>query len=723
MINTATLHNSFRQDRNTQDIKAILSRNGAYDAREAQTPLPPFDVPFRRDSEFVERKDFLDRIYRECSQPAFRAALVGLGGVGKSQLAIEHTYRARELAKDQNEKLSVYWVHAATRIRVEESFKAIAEIADIPNRDQPATDILQLVYQWLQNEQNGQWLMVLDSADDATIFYDVDPSSNEPADGKESAKALWSYLPQSANGMILITTRDRDLAFRLTGRHQSVIEDGPMDNEHALQLLDKKLGVESEQSEREALIHALGHMPLAISHAAAYIQQRYPFSSVGKYLEIFRKDDQKRLNLLHYETGDLRRDRSASSSVITTWQISFEHIRSQRPSAADLLSLMCFFDSQGIPFSVLRLSDQKADPSESDHDDEERPIRHGEESREVSEDIEEDLVTLQKYCLIAPNQHEDTFEMHPLVQLFTRTWLDANDKAELFRSQFVSRLYTALPTCRWDRKSQQVFHKLLPHIQGAIHHKPGNRESQAEWAALLCNSAQYNVWEGHYNAAQMWAEKATEARKALYGEESIETLDSEYILGMTYNRLGLYERAETVLTKTVELGQRVVGAEHELTLLAMQQLAWTFQYQMRFEDARELAVQIVEIRKELLGVEHQDTLGSIHVLTCILTQQGRFQEAKLVALQLIETQKRLLGVEHPNTKTAMGTLAKIMMNEGQLTEAESLYAEVLGSLTVLKGTVHPQALISARNLAMVLMLQGRLEEAEVLGREVLERQQ
>ena len=97
-------------------------------------------------------------------------------------------------------------------------------------------------------------------------------------------------------------------------------------------------------------------VPLAISQAAAYIQARVPRSSAEKYLAECRESEREKSRLLQYDGGDLRRDGGASNAILITWQISFDHIRSEGPSTADLLSLMSFFDRKGIPGWVLKPS-------------------------------------------------------------------------------------------------------------------------------------------------------------------------------------------------------------------------------------------------------------------------------------------------------------------------------------------------------------------------------
>lgn len=319
-------------------------------------------------------------------------------------MAIEHAYRVAE-----QEDIWVFWVHAATQARVEESFRAIADAVKLPGRNHPKADIPQLVYGWLYNERNGRWVMVLDSADDGDVFY-------KTGRGGTDKKALASYLPQSRNGCVLATTRDRDLARRLTGGHNNVIEVGPMVEADAISLLEKKIGPLSDRDTAGKLVAALDYVPLAISQAAGYIQARNPRSTLRKYLSDFREGERKRIRLLGYDGGDLRRDGSASNSIVTTWQMSFEHIRSKRPSAADLLSLMSFFDHQGIPEALLKpVKDEDAPRVTSvyESDDSESSGSDG----ESGDGFEDDIATLSDFCLVRMNEVGDVFEMHRLVQL------------------------------------------------------------------------------------------------------------------------------------------------------------------------------------------------------------------------------------------------------------------------------------------------------------------
>ncbi|SPO02479.1 uncharacterized protein DNG_05152 [Cephalotrichum gorgonifer] len=377
-----------------------------------ETPPQPFaSIPFCHDPDFVNREDILDQMDRRYSVPAGRVALVGLGGVGKSQLAIEFAHQIVEAQGN----IWIFWIHAGKRARVEEGFRTIADTVKLAGRNRPKADIPLLVQNWLSNERNGRWIMILDSADDYEVFYGASEAGRD--------RPLATYLPQSRNSSIIITTHDKDLVSRLTGNRENMIEIGPMVQTDALTLLRKKLGLLSDVAAVD-LVEALDRVPLTISQAAAYIQARAPRSSVEKYLAEFQKNDHKKTSLLQLDAGgDLRRDGAASNAVMTTWQISFDHIRSRRASTADLLSFMSFFDRQAIPDWVLKphtkqgggLNETKDQESEGSDDNSDSDADSDNDS-----DFETDLAMLRDYCLVSVNNKGNEFEMHRLVQLSTR---------------------------------------------------------------------------------------------------------------------------------------------------------------------------------------------------------------------------------------------------------------------------------------------------------------
>ncbi|KAK5651031.1 hypothetical protein OQA88_1504 [Cercophora sp. LCS_1] len=683
-----------------------------------ETPPKPFaTIPFSRDPDFVDRGDILEQIDRRCSEPAARIALVGLGGVGKSQLAIEFAHR---IAAGQPDTW-VFWVHAGTQARVEEGFRTIADAVKLPGRSQPKANIPQLVYSWLSNERNSRWVMILDSADDRDVLYNT--TSGDARNGRSFA----AYLPQSRNGSIIITTRNKDLASSLARRRQNMIEVGPMVQTDALMLLQKKLKSLSDPEVAADLVQALEHIPLAISHAAAYIEASAPRSSPKKYLDNFRENELKKTWLLDRDVGDLQRD-GTLITVLTTWQISFNHIRSKRPSAADLLSLMSFFDRQGIPEWVLKplrigknpMRVRGPDEGGDRESDDNGSTTDGDTDDGADDDIygrfEDDVAMLRDYCLITMNEIGDEFEMHGLVQLSTRSWLEASGQQDTFKQQYIERMAALFPTGKYENWAK--CRGLFAHVQVALGYRL--KKDTLEWATLLHNGGWYAWSQGRYEVAQQMVRKARKVREEKLGRDDVATLASILVFALVQKDRGRWSEAEKLFVQVMETSKIKLGADHPSTLTSMANLASTYRDQGRWGEAEKLDVQVMETRKTKLGADHPDTLASIANLASTYRDQGRWGEAEKLFVQVIETSKTKLGADHPSTLTSMANLASTLWNQGRWGEAEKLFVQVMETRKTKLGADHPDTLASIANLASTLWNQGRWGEAEKLFVQVME---
>lgn len=178
-------------------------------------------------------------------------------------------------------------------------------------------------------------------------------------------------------------------------------------------------------------------MPLVLTQAAAYIQQRGTRSSIAKYLEKLEKLDKgDRLNrgiLEEEDAGDLRRDSDAQNSIVPTWQISFEHIRKVRQSATDLLSFMCYCDRQAIPSVLLQTSSSDGTGDSTLHrgttDGQSASDTEWNSSSQAEEEFDKDIATLEGYAFVSITLDSSTFEMHHLVQFVTQRWLESQGQA------------------------------------------------------------------------------------------------------------------------------------------------------------------------------------------------------------------------------------------------------------------------------------------------------
>jgi hypothetical protein len=289
-------------------------------------------------------------------------------------------------------------------------------------------NIFKIVYDWLRDEKNGKWLLILDNADDTRWFLEAHVTTGAvPASGSQQ-RPLWEYLPQLQHGSVLVMTRSRSAAVQLV-EEQDIIAVEPMDEVHVIALLQRKLGTQSDGEDAIELVAMLDFMPLAIVQAAAYISQRASRCSIRQYIKKFQKTDRSKTSLLHYKARHFRRDQDARNSIIITWQISFDYILQERPSAAELLSLISSFDRQGIPEGLLRNGGESRSRHENLKSSGGNNEGHGNEERESeptesesSDKFEDDILMLRNYSLIFANT-DKTFGMHRLVQLAIRTWL------------------------------------------------------------------------------------------------------------------------------------------------------------------------------------------------------------------------------------------------------------------------------------------------------------
>ena len=625
------------------------------------------------------------------------------------------------------------WLHASNAVRFEQSVQYVVDQLKIPGRDDPKANVFKLFEAWLRDQRKGRWLLILDNADDARFLREPPSTGNgATSDGHACThqRACLDYLPVCDHGSILFTSRSRHAATQLVD-DGDVVAVPPMNEEHARTLLEKKLGRQHDGGDISELARELEFMPLAITQAASYIQQRGALCSVRQYLERLRKNDKSKMSLLDQDKGNHRRDKEASNCIVLTWQISFEHIRQVRPSAADLLSLMSFFDRQAIPESLLkeRSAAQYADitretarsPVNDDHGSDSNSFgEDGDSSSEISFDdnFGNDVTMLLGYSFIAVTTDVASFEMHRLVQLATQRWLEAEGQLERWQQQFVMSLEAAFPT--GDYEDWAICQTLFPHAKSALRLRFRESGAPLRWAAVMYRAAWYALSRGSARDAEEMARCSRKVRARDLGQHHTDTLASTAMVALSRKDQGRWGEAEELEVQVMETTKRLLGEEHPDTLTSIANLASTYWNQGRWGEAEELDVQIMEMRKRVLGEEHPSTLKSMGNLASTYRNQGRWGEAEELFMQVMETTKRLLGEEHPDTLTSMGNLALTYMHQGRWGEAEELFVQVMETTKRLLGEEHPSTLTSMGNLASTYWNQGRWGEAEELDVQVIE---
>ena len=570
----------------------------------------------------------------------------------------------------------MFWVNAQSSARIEQSCRSIASAVNLRGVEDPRTDILDLVFEWLESDGSGDWLMVFDNADDISMF---------------SHEAI--HLPRNPRGRILITSRDERAALQLTGREDQIVKVHEMNEEEAKLLLQVRLPNDrSNEKDRASLVQSLEYLPLAITQAAAYIAMHTPKMTTSKYLKAYCRNEQNQIWLLSSDQGDLRRDPGLPNSVLSTWQISFEQIKIRNPPAAELLSHMCVLDRKKIP-SYLFYDDNK--------------IRFSDAVR-----------TLVEFSLVDFLVDDDSFEMHRLVQLATRKWLENNGEIDKRREEMLHLMSEKFPTS--EHANWKICENLEPHAQTILGYSYVPEDCQLDRARILHSTAWWRLTQGFYIIAETRIREAVAIRGRMLGIQHLRTLDSLRLLASVLEHEGKYVEAEEVNLQVVEKMEEVLGRKHLDTLISLNNLASVYQNQGRYEKAEKLILQIVETMKEVLGQGHPNTFVSLDNLASLYQNQRRFDEAERLNMQILESRIRILGQNHPETLTTGRNLASVYQSQGRYKEAETWERRILETMTSTLGEDHPDTLVGMANLAVTLQNQDKYEAAEALGRRALE---
>jgi tetratricopeptide (TPR) repeat protein len=597
----------------------------------------------------------------------------------------------------------------------------------IPGRQDPKANLYKLVYDWLQDERKEKWVLILDNVDDDRFLHEA-PSISQDGSGRDNNRTLgqplFAYLPLSSRGSVIMTTRSKGVASRMV-EERDVIAVEPMDKIHARTLFEKKLGMPENQEDIMELTAALEFMPLTIVQAAAYIKQRAPRSSVKQYLEKFRQSDREKMSLLDHEGGQLRRDREAKNSIILTWQISFDHIRQMRPTAADLLSLMSFFDRQGIVECLLRDQSNSgnnhgnAEESWEDDDGLEDEDSWGDETSDndenstlesdVNNPFESDIIVLRNFSFISVNMDGASFEMHRLVQLAMQKWLKAYGRLEQWKQRFIRNLSREFPTGEYENWERCKL--IFPHAQSAMAQRPDADDSLGEWASLLYNAAWFAWRKGNVIEAEEMAVKAMKARKKVLGPEHESTLSSIDMVGSAFDSQGKYKEAEAMHQWALAGKEKVLGVNHPNTLASISYLGRVLTSQGKYNEAEAMYQRALAGYKKVLGVDHPYTLTSINNLGRVLDSQGKYKEAEAMHQWALAGKEKVLGVDHPNTLASINNLGRVLDSQGKYKEAEAMHQRALAGSEKVLGVDHPDTLISMWNLSHTWKKQGRDDEA------------
>ncbi|KAL4959124.1 putative kinesin light chain, partial [Aspergillus stella-maris] len=535
-------------------------------------------IPFARNRHFVGRQEEIEKINDSITVPdgPRKLAITGLGGVGKTQIALELAYRMR----DREPGCSIFWVPCTSYEAIEQAYMSIAQMVGLHGVE-PAKVKERLKTYFSQTDE--KWVLIFDNADDMEMWIN----------GSPTAPPLKNIIPQSGNGHTLFTSRNRQLALKLASLNVVSVPD--VDQRTAKEILQNLLirkDLLQDNHVTNTLLEQLAFLPLAISQATAYINHND--IALTTYISLLGEQERSTIELLSEEFEDDGRYAEIQNPVATTWLISFLQIQQVDKLASDYLSFMSCINPRDIPQSILPLTTS---------------TKRGVEA----------LGLLQAYSFISAQVDNSNLSLHRLVHLVTRNWLRERETFKSWVETAAKQLDKVFPN-RNDN-NRQTWRDYLSHALCLVD-IPEFQAHQDNYHNFLARIGGCLERDGRYSEAEIIFRNVLETQERACGLEDPDTLTSLSELGWVLAQQGKYAEAEAMHQQAFKGREKVLGPEHPGTLTSVSQLGSVLAQQGKYKDAEAMHQQALEGYKKVLGPEHPDTRTSVSQLGSVLARQG-----------------------------------------------------------------------------------------------------
>lgn len=652
-------------------------------------PAAVRNVPYPRNPYFTGREDELKALHEALGEGNIVAlrqiqAISGLGGVGKTQTALEYSYRYR------NEYNYVFWVNAESGVALRASFLEIAELLGLQEHNAsgsieglsehttPDPDkIVCAVKRWLENRDD--WLLIFDNADDPAL--------------------LKTYQLPNPKGHILLTSRAQ--VFDMLGIIYP-IELKEMLPDEARAFLFKRTGRnQHDHAERQAaaeLAKQLGYLPLALEQASAYITakqvrlQDYIASYQGQRLQLLKKSGPR--------VGDY------SESVATTWAMNFQEIE-KAPAAADILCLSAFLEPDHIPLELIAKGASRLGPTLSSV------------LSTVTDDpvlLNEMLEPLTRYSLIHRDIDGHSYSIHRLVQEVMKDRMGI-DTQRLWSERVVRAIEHVFP---------QVEEANWPLCQRYLSQAIHDARLIEQWSMkfpeavnVLERAGTFLIEQGQYLEAKPLFQQALTICEQIFGPEFLYVDIMLNGLGAISQKLGKFEEAEAYYIRALAIRRKFLAPEHPAILLSLNNLGSLYNAQGQYEKAEPILRQVLSVREKTLGPESPELAFSLSNLAFCSYKLGKYQEAEPLYERALAIREKSLGKEHHLTAQSLSNLALNYKEQDKDEQAELLFKRALKIREKTLGREHPDTAISLNNLGTLYDKQDKQSEAEPLFEQAL----
>jgi tetratricopeptide (TPR) repeat protein len=665
-------HFSLNTAQGYEDLRLLLMgqsrvRKPALPPKQRKSDYLYWNLP-PRNPFFTGRDPYLKRLEHALARGRAQA-ISGLGGIGKTQTAIEYAYRHRDQYR------AVLLSRADSRDALVSGFTVIAGLLDLPEKDErDANVVAAAVRRWLER-QTG-WLLILDNVED--LVNVVKP-----------------FLPASGTGHVLMTTR-----LQATGAIAQNVELEKMElEEGALFLLrrakliapDAPLDAASEadrKAAREITGEAAG-LPLALDQAAAYIEETP--STPAKYLKLYRTEGA----VLRGRRGSLATEHD---SVTITFSLAFAQVEKANPAAADLIRVCAFLAPDAIPEEIFTQAGKELG----------EPLEQA-AGKPLAWDAA--VEAAGRFRLIHRNVANDTLDIHRLVQEVLKDGMDAPTR-RVWAERVVQALNEVFPDVEFQDWAQ--CERLIPHAIAAGRLVEDLGLDSLAAARLLDQSGHYLDDHARYAEAEPLYQRSLAILEKALGPDHPDTATSLNNLAVLYDNQGRYAEAEPLYQQALVILEEVLGPDHPNTARNLDNLATLYDSQGRHMEAEPLLQRALAILEKTMGPGDPDTASSVNNLAVLYDGQGRYAEAEPLYQRALAIREKALGPAHPDTASSVNNLAVLYDSQGRYAEAEPLYQRALAIREKALGPDHPDTATSVGNYAQFLRELGRAAEAEKL---------
>jgi serine/threonine protein kinase len=652
-------------------LSMLAERAKQFVATPPENSSVVWNVPYRRNTFFTGRKQILDQLHDafHSGRIATQAqAISGLGGIGKTQIAIEYAHRYH------HEYQVILWIRGDTKEKMSSDVASLALLLNLKEHyEQEQQAVPGAVQSWLR--KNTHWLLIVDNVEDL--------------------KFVRTILPVTSRGHILLTTRAQT-----TGNIAQCIDLGKMTvEEGALFLLrrTKILGLDAtlrdasdaDYRSARALAELLDGLPLALDQAGAYIEESG--FNLSYYLDRYRGARTKLLGM----RGNFAFDHRAS--VIHTFEYAFDKVEKMSPTAMELLRFCAFLHPDAIPEELIIQGAPELGPTlqcvVSD------PIS-----------LDETIMTLRRFSLLSRSSSSSMLSMHRLVQVVLQDKM--SEKARrLWAERTVRAINLILPDVS-DFSTWNRCRHYIPHAQNCVKLIETWNMISPEAARLLEQTGVYIQVQAQYTQANVLFEFASNMREAMREASLATTIASLSHLFWHHYYLGQYILAEQSIAEVLRLLQQTPGTEQRALAVSLGATAHLYYQQAKYSRAENYFLQALAIYEERVGLQHSSVVCTFSGLGMVALALARYDRAEKFFWDSLNIWRQMPEIRHPLMGATLNGMARLALSRGEYVQAESYLQQERAHLEQTLQPMHPTLAANLNDFAVLSIALGKYRQAE-----------